>query len=114
MRPFGTLIQKALQFREPPIPGARLDRARPRTEHRLDEGINELFEYACITNDLEAAADLVALIENWHARRTYKDYEQRRLAVIQLKRMRGELDRRHIMRGSRSAASSRPRDRHTA
>jgi hypothetical protein len=107
MRPFGTLIQKAVQFREPPIPGARLDRVNPRPENRLDDGINELFDHACITNDLEAAADLVALMERWHARRNYKDYEQRRVTAIQLRRMRGELDRRHIMRGTR------PVPRHT-
>ncbi len=101
MRPFGTLIKKTVKFREPSIPGARMDRALPRTEYRLDEGINELFEYACITSDLAAAGDLVALMEQWHARRTYKDHEQRRLVIIQLKRMRGELDRRHIMRGTR-------------
>jgi hypothetical protein len=108
MRPFGTLIEKAIKFREPSIPGARMDRVVPRTENRLDEGINELFEYACITNDLDAAGDLVALIEMWDARRTYKDYEQRRVVSIQLKRMRGELDRRHIMRGTRPTATHRP------
>jgi len=105
MRPFGALIKKAVKFREPSIPGARLDRVLPRTEHRLEEGINELFEYACITADLEAAGDLVALVETWHARRAYKDYEQRRHVVIQLKRMRGELDRRHLMRGTRPTAT---------
>lgn len=108
MRPFGTLIDKTIKFREPSIPGARLDRVTPRTEHRLDEGINELFEYACITSDLEAAADLVQLMEKWHARRTYKDYEQRRLVIIQLKRMRGELDRRHITQGTRPPSPARP------
>jgi hypothetical protein len=110
MRPFGTLIQKAVKFREPSIPGARLDRVRPRTGYPLDEGISELFEYACITSDLEAAGELVTLVEKWHARRRYKDYEQRRLVVIQLKRMRGELDRRHIMRGTRPTAAGQPPD----
>jgi hypothetical protein len=105
MRPFGTLVEKAVKFRAPSIPSARLDRVRPRTGYRLDEGINELFDYACITSDLDAAGDLVALMEQWHARRSYKDFEQRRLVVIQLKRMRGELDRRHIMRGTRPIAS---------
>lgn len=111
MRPFGTLIQKTVKFREPSIPDARLDRVLPRTEHRLEEGINELFEYACITSDLEAAGDLVALMEKWHARRVYKDAERRRLVAIQLKRMRGELDRRHIMRGTRPNTADRSPDR---
>jgi hypothetical protein len=107
MRPFGSLIEKAAKFREPPIPGARLDRVRPATVHRLDEGITELFDYACITSDLEAAADLVALMEKWHARRAYEDEEQRRPGGIQLKRMLGELERRLIMRGGRLAAAGR-------
>ncbi len=111
MRPFGSLIQKAVKFREPSIPGARLDPACGRMPgYPLDEGISELFEYACITRDLEAAGDLVVLMETWHARRRYKDSEQRRLVVIQLKRMRGELDRRHIMRGTRPTAAGQPPD----
>jgi hypothetical protein len=113
MRPFGTLIPKAVKFREPSIPHARLDRVTPRTEHRMDEGINELFEHACITSDLEAAGDLLALMERWHAQRTYKDYEQRRLVIIQLKRMHGELHRRHIMQGTKPPASARPSGRRT-
>jgi hypothetical protein len=113
MRPFGTLIEKAVKFREPSIPGARLDRVRPRTGYRLDEGLHELFEYACMTSDLEAAGDLVALMEMWHARRKYKDYEQRRLVIIQLKRMRGELDRRHIMRGTHPSATAQPPPRNS-
>jgi hypothetical protein len=111
MRPFCISIEKAVKFREPPIPEARLDRVLSHTEHRLSDGINELFDYACITSDLKAAADLVALMEKWHTQRTYKDYEQRRLVVIQLKRMRGELDRRHIMRDTRPAPTNLRPDR---
>ena len=54
MRPFGTIIHKKIKFREPSIPGARRDRVTPHAERRLDEGIYELFEHACITSDLEA------------------------------------------------------------
>lgn len=113
MRSFGSLIEKA-KFREPAIPGGRLERARPPTVRRLDEGITELFDYACISGDLEAAADLVALQEAWHARRQYDDEEQHRVISIQLKRMRGELDRRYIMRGNRAPATARPPERETA
>jgi hypothetical protein len=49
MRPFGSLIDKTVNFREPSIPGARLERIRPPVVPRLDEGITELFDYACIT-----------------------------------------------------------------
>ena len=103
MRPFGTLIEKALQFREPPVPGPRMDRVNPTAEHGLDDGIYQLFEYACISKDLEAAADLITLLDKWHARRNYGNHEQRRRVAIQLRRMQGELERRHIMQGTRPA-----------
>jgi hypothetical protein len=103
MRPFGTLIDKTVKFREPSIPDARLERVRPPVVPRLDEGIAELFDYACNTNDLAAAADLVAMMGKWHARRAYSNDEQRRMGSIHLKRMVGELERRHILRGTRLA-----------
>jgi len=105
MRSFGSLIERAAKFREPVIPGARLERARPPAVNKLDEGIAELFDYACITSDLEAAADLMALLEKWHEQRPYDDEEQRRTVGICLKRMHGELDRRHIMRGRRAVSA---------
>jgi len=101
MRPFGTLIEKTIKFREPTVPGARLERVNPPVTHRLDEGVADLFDHACIINELEAAADLVALLEKWHARRSYGDEQQRRAGAVHLKRMHGELERRHITRGTR-------------
>jgi hypothetical protein len=104
MRPFGSLIDKTVKFREPTVPGARLDRVNPSVSHRLDEGIADLFNTACILNDLDAAADLVTLLEKWHTRRWYGDEQQRRVGGVHLKRMHGELERRHIMRGSQRAS----------
>ncbi len=103
MRPFGTLIDKTIKFREPSIPGGRLERVQPPVVSRMDEGIAELFDYACITNDLDAAADLVMLAESWHGRRFYDDDEQRRMGDVRVKRMLGELERRNIMRGAQPA-----------
>jgi hypothetical protein len=101
MRPFGTLIQKTIKFREPTVPGARLERANPPVTHRLVEGVAELFRDACLINDMDAAADLVVVLEKWHARRSYENEQQHRAAGMILKRMHGELERRHIMRGTR-------------
>jgi hypothetical protein len=106
MRPFGTLIEMTAKFREPSIPGARLERVRPPVVNRLDEGVTELFDHACLTNDLEAAVDLVALAEKWHARRPYMDEQQARIGGVFLKRMQGELERRHILRAARHAMSA--------
>ena len=101
MRPFGSLIDKAIQLSKPPIPAPRLARVNPPVMSRLDEGLTELFDHACITGELEVAADLLALLERWRARRTYADEQRRQMAGVHLKRMRGELERRHIMRGTR-------------
>lgn len=101
MRPFGSLIDKAVQLRKPAIPDRRLARVNPPVLSRLDDGVIELFDQACITGELEAAADLLAVLEQWLGRRRYTDDAQRRMGGVHLKRMHGELDRRHIMRGTR-------------
>jgi hypothetical protein len=105
MRPFGTLIDKTIKFREPSIPGARLERVQPPAINRLDEGIKELFDNACLSNDLDAAADLIALAEKWHARRPYSDEHHKQVGGVHVKRMHGELERRHIMHAARHAIS---------
>ena len=108
MRPFAALIDKSAKFREPTIPGSRLERVQPPPmTNRLDEGVRELFDHACILADLEAAADLVALAEKWHERRSHDDEQQRRAGGVNLKRMHGELERRHIMRGTRFTTADR-------
>jgi hypothetical protein len=100
MRTFGSLIEKRVKFREPPIPGSRLERANPSTATRLNDGITELFDFACVANELELAADLATLMAKWHEGRSYDDEQQKRIGAIRLKRMCGELERRYIMRGS--------------
>jgi hypothetical protein len=100
MRMFGSLVEKSAKFREPTIPGQRLERVNPPVVNHLDEGIRELFNYACVANELDDAADLLALARTWHARRSYADELQTRTGEIFLERMEGELKRRHIMRGT--------------
>ena len=107
MRPFGSIIDKAVKLRDPPIPDARMVRVNPPSVSRLDEGLKELFDCACVANDLEAAADLLALMEKWYARRMYHDESQKRAHGILLKRMTGELHRRHIIKGLRPPATHR-------
>jgi hypothetical protein len=108
MRPFGSLIDKAVQLSKPPIPDPRLARVNPPVVSRLDQGIAELFDQACMAGELEPAADLLALLEGWQARRTFADEQQRRTAAVQLKRMQSELERRHIMRGTRAGQTRHP------
>jgi hypothetical protein len=106
MRTFGILLDKAATFREPTIPCARLERVNPPPPvRRLDEEIVELFNLACAANDLQAAVEILALIEKWHGRRSYADEQERRLAGMHLKRMHAELERRYLMKGLRPAGS---------
>jgi hypothetical protein len=100
MRPLALLIEKA-RMRDPGIPDSRLNRAQPGQLHRLDEGIAELFEHACITGDLESATDLVVLMEKWEPRHTEGDDELRRATDVRLKRMRAELVRCYVSKGIR-------------
>jgi hypothetical protein len=105
MRPFGSLIDKAVQLRKPEIPDRRLERVNPPVMGRLDEGVMELFDHACVSGELESAADLLALMEKWQTGRAYPDEQQQRMGGVHVKRMRGELERRHIMRGTRPEGS---------
>ena len=100
MRMFSVLVDKAVKFREPAIPDKRLTRVNPPAANRLEEGIMEVFTLACAAGDLEAAADLLALVEKWQARRPPVDEAAKRTASLWTRRMRGELERQHTMKGS--------------
>jgi hypothetical protein len=62
-------------------------------KRRLDDDLEEVFNRACATNDLEAAADLLVLLEKWHARRSAAYGRERRINGASLERVRKELER---------------------
>lgn len=101
MANFGSLIDKTFKAREPPVPASRLERVNPPVTNRLDEWGAELFTYACSVGELELAAELLELMQKWHARRDYSDEQHGKTGAIRLKRMSGELERRYIMKGVR-------------
>jgi hypothetical protein len=107
MRPFGILVDQAMKLREPSIPSDRQARVNPPPLRLLDDAVTEAFNQACIAGDLEAAADLLALVEKWHSRRSYSGEQARRTDRIFAKRMQGELERRHIIRGTRPPAPAK-------
>lgn len=104
MRSFAFLVEKIGAFREPAVPDERLSRANPSGTQLIDEAIKSAFDLACMNDDLDAAADLLALIQKRHTVRAHADAEARRVGGYYVRRMRGELDRRHIMRGTRPPA----------
>jgi hypothetical protein len=92
MRAFGIWI-KPSAVSEVRIPGSRLARVNQFRRRRLDDDVEDLFNRACVSNDLASAADLLALLEKWHARRSAGYGSERRISGAALFRARRELDR---------------------
>jgi hypothetical protein len=92
MKAFGIWI-KTSALSEIHIPGSRLARVNQFRRRRLDDDVEDLFNRACANNDLGSAADLLALLEKWHARRSAGYGSERRISGAALFRARRELDR---------------------
>lgn len=101
MRNFGILIGRGSRLRPPATVSERLARVTRPAGHPLDEEVRELFQCACTAGDLEAANDVLLMMERWMERRTYENEQQRKEETAHLLRMRGELERRYIMKGIR-------------
>jgi hypothetical protein len=71
-----------------------------RLRRRLDDLLADIFARAVATNDLEGAADLLAILENWHRRRKAHYGRGRRVDGADLKTMRANLDRLTAQRKS--------------
>jgi hypothetical protein len=110
MRTFGFINTKNTRMHEVQIPGARLARVNQSLKRRLDDDVEEVFNRACATNDLESAADLLALLEKWHQRRQANYGRERRIIGAGLQRARKELDRLHALHGSKSVEPPVPVD----
>jgi len=100
MRTFGFLGNRTRSLHEVQIPGARLARVNQSLKRRLDDDVEEVFNRACATNDLDAASDLLALLEKWHSRRQANYGRERRISGANLTRARSELDRLAILKGA--------------
>jgi len=104
MRTFGFVSHRTPRAQELQIPGARLARVNSALKRRLDDDVEEVFHRACATNDLESAADLLTLLEKWHARRSASYGRERRITGANLQRARKELDRMGMLHGAHAAA----------
>lgn len=100
MRAFGFVGNKTRPLHEVQIPGARLARVNQSLKRRLDDDVEEVFNRACATNDLESAADLLMLLEKWHARRSASYGRERRISGANLVRARKELERLGLLHGA--------------
>jgi hypothetical protein len=69
---------------------------RQATRRRLDDHVAEIFHRACTIKDLEAAADLLALLEKWHFRRATRYGRERRIGDAMMQRARKEAGRLRV------------------
>jgi hypothetical protein len=99
MRTFGFLVNKSSALHEVRIPGSRLARLHQSLKRRLDDDVEEVFQRACATNDLESASDLLSVLEKWHARRSASYGRERRISGASLQRARKELNRLILLHG---------------
>jgi hypothetical protein len=104
MRTFGFLVNRSSSLHEVRIPGDRLARVNQSLKRRLDDDLEAVFNRACATNDLEAAADLLAVMEKWHARRSASYGRERRINSAAIDRARKDLERLVVLHGSKTEA----------
>jgi hypothetical protein len=108
MRTFGFMAKKNAGLHEVRIPDARLARVNQSLKRRLDDEVEEVFNRACATNDLEAATDLLLLLEKWHARRQSSYGRERRISGAGLQRARKELERLTLLHGANTPGLETP------
>jgi len=65
---------------------------------RLYDSLEEVFFRACATDELDSAADLLAVLEQWQQRRASKYGRERQVSDGDVKAMRAELDRKMAIR----------------
>src|ERR1700733_13990710 len=95
MRTYGLRVGVAASRNEAPPPGARMTGTYRR---RLDDAMVAVFDRACTTNNLDAAADVLEVLITWHRRRSAKYGRERRINDDHLKSMLAELKRLTTLR----------------
>ena len=100
MRMFGYRTTAATNLRAPQIPDMRQALSKPSQRRRLDDAMVAIFERACAGNNLDAAAEILTVLETWHERRAAKYGRERRIDDRHLVVMRAELERVTALRKS--------------
>lgn len=101
MKFFGFLVEKLGVFLEPSVPEDRLSRANPPGNRLIDEAIKTAFDIACMHGELDTGADLLMALEKRLAALGGRETMARQAGGSLVRRMRGELHRRHVMGGTR-------------
>jgi aminoglycoside phosphotransferase (APT) family kinase protein len=98
MRTYGLRVGAAANLHETPPAGARMIASSRDYRRRLDDAMVAVFDRACYTNNLDAAADVLEVLITWHRRRSTKYGRERRINDDHLKSMLAELKRLTILR----------------
>jgi hypothetical protein len=106
MRTFGFIVNRSSTLHEVRIPNERLARVNQSLKRRLDDDLEEVFNRALATNDLDAATDLLALMEKWHARRSASYGRERRINSAAIDRAKKDLERMVQLRNNKAAAAA--------
>jgi hypothetical protein len=106
MKGIGFLLGKATNSPPRRVPTDRMARIVGPVQSRLDDGLSDVFRRACAAGDLDAAADLLRLLETWHGRRGRVDARDEHAHAARLKRFRDELARGRL---ELEIISTRPR-----
>lgn len=97
------MVSRVAGMHEVRIPGSRLTRLNQSLKRRLDDDLEDVFNRACATRDIESARDLLALMEKWHQRRAERYGRERRINSAALERARAEMNRLITLHGGRPA-----------
>ena len=93
MRGHGFLFNDNISFSAPRAPNTMGQRQTGTPKRRLDDDIEAIFIRACSANNVEAAADLLTVMEKWHIRRLKKYGRERRINATDLQAARRKLER---------------------
>jgi hypothetical protein len=93
MRSFGFKLRHNTSLSAVKRPGHWHAQAPINLNRRLDDALVVVFDRACETGNLDAAKDILAVLEKWAARRASKYGTERRMANNGIEAMRAELER---------------------
>jgi hypothetical protein len=93
MRQANFLLINNTRYYEPPVPDALRTQTTQGIRRHMNDGLASIFFDACTANKPEKAADLLTLLEKWHARHPAKDGCEDRSGREKVQAMRAELER---------------------